>query len=267
MNPASYSLWCLYALVVRFPLHERRYLDSNTKKEKGNRFWFRIALFLVPRLVTGYFKLVDLTSRKVYLNKEYGDEVCDRRPFTCAVFHGTMLYPIYYCRKYPGVIMVSRSWDGELIDRCLKRWKFDTTRGSSSRGGKEALAGMIEMMKEHRYCSGLAVDAPRGPSRIVKMGVIILARESETPIVPMVSWCTRQIQFNSWDKMILPLPFSTIVMAMGKPTEIPKGLDDHDYERLRKLLEDEMIRVSEMAEDKANQIAGAGRSRRTTVEG
>ncbi len=224
-------------------------MEQQTKKEKGDLLWFRLILFLLPKLVHAYFRLVDLTSRKIYLNGQYGDEVCEKRPFTCAVFHGTMLYPVYYCRRYRGVIMVSRSWDGELIDRCLKRWNFDTTRGSSSRGGKEALQIMIEMMNENHYCSGIAVDAPRGPSRKVKMGVIVLARDTETPIVPIVSCATRQVQFHSWDKMILPLPFSTIVMAYGTPTEIPKGLTNDEYEALRIGLEEEMLRVSQMAED------------------
>ncbi|MEJ2717142.1 MAG: lysophospholipid acyltransferase family protein [Deltaproteobacteria bacterium] len=222
---------------------------SSKKKEKGSRIWFRLVLFLVPRLVSAYFKLVDRTSRKIFLNRDYEEQVCRKRPFTCACFHGTMLFPVYYCRRYPGVVMVSRSWDGELIDRCLRRWGYDTTRGSSSRGGKDALHEMIEILKERKYCSGLAVDAPRGPSRQVKMGIVVIARETGDPVVPLVSWATRQIKFNSWDRMILPLPFSTIVMAFGKPAEVPQGLTTDEYEALRQEIEVEMNRVSKQAED------------------
>lgn len=233
---------------------------SAKKKEKGSRIWFRLILFIVPRLVTAYFKLVDRTSRKIFLNREYEEQVCWKRPFTCACFHGTMLFPVYYCRRYPGVVMVSRSWDGELIDRCLRRWGYDTTRGSSSRGGKDALHEMIEILKERKYCSGLAVDAPRGPARQVKMGIVIIGRETGDPVVPLVSWATRQIKFNSWDTMILPLPFSTIVMAFGKPTEIPQGLEAHDYEALRQEIEDEMNRVSKQAEDKVKDLRDDGKA-------
>src|SRR5208337_5209424 len=148
--------------------------DKRKPKEKGQQLWFRLVLFLVPRLVTAYFRLVDLTSKKIYLNQEYEEQICKKQPFNCACFHGTMLFPVYHCGRYPGVVMVSRSWDGELIDRCLRRWGYDSTRGSSSRGGKEALAEMIDMAKERSYCSGLAVDAPRGPSRKVKMGIVII---------------------------------------------------------------------------------------------
>lgn len=233
--------------------------DQHKKKEKGELLWFRVVLWLLPRLVAGYFKLVDLTSRKIFFNREYEEQVCQKRPFACACFHGTMLFPVYYCKRYPGVIMVSRSWDGELIDRCLRQWRYDTTRGSSSRGGKEALEEMIDMIKEKNYCSGLAVDAPRGPSRIVKMGIVIVGRETGQPVVPLVSWATRQIRFKSWDKMILPLPFSTVVMAFGKPTMIPEGLDRDDYERIRSDIEEEMLRISRQAEDKVEELKNTRR--------
>jgi lysophospholipid acyltransferase (LPLAT)-like uncharacterized protein len=232
--------------------------DADEKKEKGATLWFRAVLFIVPRLVTLYFRLVDLTSKKVWLNREYEEQICKKRPFACACFHGTMLFPVWHCRKYPGVVMVSRSWDGELIDRCLKRWGYDSTRGSSSRGGKEALAEMIDRIKEMNYCSGLAVDAPRGPARRVKIGTVIVARETGQPVVPFVSWATRQIQFSSWDRMILPLPFSTIVMAFGKPTEVPPGLSSDDYERLRQEIEDNMLLASKQAEDTVAELKRRG---------
>jgi lysophospholipid acyltransferase (LPLAT)-like uncharacterized protein len=227
---------------------------NNQKKEKGDLLWFRLVLFLAPRLVSWYFRFVDLTSRMIFLNQEYEEEICKKRPFTCACFHGTMLFPVYYCRRYPGVVMVSRSWDGEIIDRSIRRLGYDTTRGSSSRGGKEALAEMIERVKEKNYCSGLAVDAPRGPSRKVKIGTVIVAKETGQPVVPLVSWATRQVQFRSWDSMILPLPFSTIVMAWGKPTFVPQGLTNDDYESLREEIERSMVEASEQAEAKVREL-------------
>lgn len=228
--------------------------NKGTKKEKGDLLWFKLVLFLVPRLVSWYFWFVDLTSRTIILNQEYEEEICKKRPFTCACFHGTMLFPVYYCRRYPGVVMISRSWDGEIIDRSLRRMGYDSTRGSSSRGGKEALAQLIDMVKERNYCSGLAVDAPRGPSRKVKIGTVIVARETGQPVVPFVSWATRQLQFRSWDRMILPLPFSTIVMAWGKPTVVPQGLANEDYEKLRQEIEDRMIEASDQAEAKVREL-------------
>jgi hypothetical protein len=216
--------------------------------EKGSKLWFKLVLFVVPRLVTGYFRLVDLTSKKIWLNRHIEMEICRNKPFSCACFHGTMLFPVYYCKRFPGVAMVSRSWDGEVIARSIERMGYDTVRGSSSRGGKEALTEMIEVIKERNYCSGIAVDAPRGPSRKVKFGTVVVGRETGHPVIPFVSWATRKIQFKSWDGMILPLPFSTIALAWGEPTYVPKGLEYEQYETLRQEVENKMLKAQEQAE-------------------
>jgi hypothetical protein len=206
--------------------------EQSKKKEKGDRLWFRAALFLVPRMVSGYFRLVDLTSRKIFINRDY-EEKYWKGAVTVAGFHGALLFAAYYCRKHGGAIMVSKSWDGELGARCLQRWGYFTPRGSSSKGGKEALGEMVRMMNERQVMGGMAVDAPRGPAGKAKIGAVVLARDTGGLIAPIANWTTRHIQFNSWDKMILPLPFSTIVIAFGKPVAVPPGLTNDDYERIR----------------------------------
>jgi len=226
------------------------------KKEKGDRLWFKIALRALPWLVTMYFRLVDLTTRKVFLNREFEDEVYQQGAFAVAGFHGTLLYPCYYCRRFSGVIMVSRSWDGDLMDRCLRAWGYKTARGSSSRDGKEALREMIDMARELHCCTGLAVDAPRGPAQKVKMGIVALAKETGQPVLPIASWTTRHIQFGSWDRMILPLPFSTIVLAYGKPVRVPADLAREDYERVRQEIEVALLSTVGQAKAKAEEIKG-----------
>lgn len=227
---------------------------SGKKQEKGDLVWFKLAKLLLPKLVTGYFKLVDMTSRKIYLNQENEEAVCRKRAFSVAGFHGTSLWPAFHCRQYGGVTMVSRSFDGDLGAACVERWGYSTARGSSSRGGKEALHEMIQIAKEKNIPSGLAVDAPRGPARKVKIGIVILARETGQPVVPMAYWTTRHIQFNSWDKMILPLPFSTIVMGFGRAIEVPEGLSNEDYEKIRQEIEDNLLAVQLETEDKVREL-------------
>ena len=119
---------------------------------------------------------------------------------------------------------------------------------------------MIELVNQEGFNSGLAVDAPRGPARKVKMGVVVLARDTDKPVVPIVSWATRKIQFSSWDRMIVPLPFSTIVCAFGKPFAIPRGLSTEDYEGLRQDIEEEMRRISEQAEAHTHALMETGRA-------
>jgi lysophospholipid acyltransferase (LPLAT)-like uncharacterized protein len=224
------------------------------KKEKGDLLWFKIALAVLPWISLAYMKLVDWTCRKIYLNREYEDQCREKGSFTIAGFHGPCIYLAYYAARYETLIMASRSWDGDVIAACVERWGNRTCRGSSSRGGKEALAEMIDQVKEKNCVTGLAVDAPRGPARKVKMGTVILSRETGQPVLPWGFWTTRCIQFNSWDKMILPLPFGTIVMAFGKPTVVPKGLDHDEYERIRQQIEDELVATQDAAEAKVRQL-------------
>lgn len=205
-------------------------------KEKGDRLWFRIVLFLVPRMVTLYFRFVDLTSRKVYVNEPFLTEL-NGRPFELAALHGAMLFPIYRFRETRGIIMVSRSFDGEIIARTLERMGYETVRGSSSRGGHEALHDMVERLSIRKCHAGIAVDAPRGPAGVVKMGAVMIARDTGLPILPFVSYSTRSIHFNSWDRMSLPLPFGTIVSVIKQPIRVPQGLSNDDYERIRTTLE------------------------------
>lgn len=229
------------------------------KKEKGDLLWFKIALAVMPKLTKWYFRFVELTSKKIFLNAEYEDQYCKKGSCAVAGFHGPALFIAYYFGRYQTLIMVSRSWDGELVDACLRAWGNITCRGSSSRGGKEALAEMIGVVKEQNCCTGLAVDAPRGPARKLKIGVVILGKETGQPLLPVGMWATRYIQFGSWDKMILPLPFGKIVMVFGKPTYVPQGLERDDYERIRQQVEEDLLTVQAEAEAKVRELKARGK--------
>lgn len=226
------------------------------KKEKGDLVWFKILLFVLPKIVGAYFTFVNVTSRKVFINREVEEEVCKQRSFCLAGFHGALLWAAYCFRTYGGIIMVSRSWDGELIDRCLRHWGYDTARGSSSRFGKEALQDMVDEVNSTGANSGMAVDAPRGPARRAKIGAVMVARDTGQPIVPIGTWTTRHIQFNSWDKMILPLPFGTVVCSFGEPIHVPRGLSREEYEELRQQLEENISQAQALAEQKVGQLTG-----------
>ena len=113
---------------------------------------------------------------------------------------------------------------------------------------------MIEIAKQEHRPSGLAVDAPRGPAGKVKMGIVILGRETGQPVVPFAMWSSRVVQFNSWDKMILPLPFSSIVFAFQKPIYVPEGLEREDYENIRLEIENSISEALVLAQNKVKEL-------------
>jgi hypothetical protein len=119
----------------------------------------------------------------------------------------------HYRRYEPG-IMISRSGDGELIAGVARRTGWHPVRGSSSRGGKEAMHHVIEGLK-HTRLAGHIVDGPRGPAGEVKAGVIRMAHATNAVIVPFYVSADKAWYFNSWDRFMLPKPFSRVVLRFG----------------------------------------------------
>ncbi|MEO8431345.1 MAG: lysophospholipid acyltransferase family protein [Acidobacteriota bacterium] len=153
-----------------------------------------------------------------------------RVPILFALWHGRMYLSIQAHRGEGIVTMASRSRDGEVIARWLERNGYVVARGSTSRGGGPALREMIRAMRSGRS-GALTVDGPRGPARIVQPGVVELARLTGAWIQP-ISFSSRRPRFlRSWDRYLLPLPFSRNVVAYGEPFEIARGVSAREAER------------------------------------
>ena len=140
---------------------------------------------------------------------------------------------------YNPSIMISQSRDGELISKIAKLSGWNPVRGSSSRGGKEALRDMIANLKKTKL-AGHILDGPRGPSGIVKAGVIRLVHATDAVIVPVSVSAENAWYFNSWDKFLLPKPFSNVSLRFGNMLIFDKVKDEESFEKQRKLLEEIM---------------------------
>lgn len=153
-------------------------------------------------------------------------------------WHRHAIFFFYFFRTLgPRGIMISKSKDGEFTAKIAEHLGYTPIRGSSSRGGAAALQGLIEFMQgqgETRFC-GTAVDGPRGPARVMKTGMLAVAKESGSWFIPMACSGTRVITFpKAWDRTIIPKPFSKIVMDFGKPFIIPRDISKVDMEEMRR---------------------------------
>ena len=137
-------------------------------------------------------------------------------------------------------IMISQSKDGEIIAGVAKRAGWHPIRGSSSVGGINALKNMIANLKSTKLAAHI-VDGPRGPSGKVKAGVIRLAHVANAVIVPFYVSTENAWQFNSWDKFLLPKPFSKVVLRFGKMIKLEKVKDKESFENQRRQLEEMML--------------------------
>lgn len=146
-------------------------------------------------------------------------------PILFSLWHGRMFLPIQAHRHQGIVTMASQSEDGEIIARWLEKNGYRVVRGSTSRGGGEALRQMVRQVRSGRHAA-LTVDGPKGPPRVVQPGVLQLARLTGAWILPITYSSVRPRFFQSWDRYLLPKPFSRNVVAYGEPFPVPDQLGD-----------------------------------------
>lgn len=138
--------------------------------------------------------------------------------------------------------MVSNSQDGEIISRAANAVGVETVRGSKNRGGAKASLELIKKIKEEDVNGALTIDGPRGPNRVVKKGIIEIAKMTGVPIVPAVYWSPQKrfLKFNSWDEFRFPLIGTKLVMLFGEPIPVGQNPTEDEIEIIRKQIEDKM---------------------------
>ena len=141
------------------------------------------------------------------------------RPPIFAFWHGRILAATLYFRDRGIVVITSENFDGEWIARIIRRFGYDTARGSSSRGGVRALVQLRRDLAAGRPAA-FTVDGPRGPAGVAQAGAIWLAGASGCPIVPFHIEAARYWTAKSWDRHQVPKPGSEIAIAIGDPFEI-----------------------------------------------
>ncbi len=143
-----------------------------------------------------------------------------------------------YARYHPG-LMISRSRDGDLIAGVANRTGWHTPRGSSSRGGKEAMGEMIAHLTAHGFGAHI-LDGPTGPIGKVKPGIIKMGLETGSVLVPFFTHADKAWFFNSWDRFMLPKPFARVRLYFSDPIHLTPE-EEHDFEAQRQNLEQLML--------------------------
>ena len=142
-----------------------------------------------------------------------------------AHWHGRLMPLTYHHRNRGLVPIISRSGDGEYIARIVQNWGFDPVRGSSSRGGTQALREMLRYARAGKMLV-FTPDGPRGPREEVKPGVLIAAQLTGLPIVPASAAATRGWWLGGWDRFLIPKPFARVVLGFGEPIHVPRDADE-----------------------------------------
>src|SRR5580698_5383910 len=142
-------------------------------------------------------------------------------PAVYAFWHRCLLACAWRFRNHGITILISRSFDGELIARTVERLGFIAVRGSSSRDGSLGLRGLRRAYLSGHLCA-ITADGPRGPSMLAKPGVTQLAKLSDSNVVAFYAHPERAWQLRSWDRFLIPKPFSRVTVAWSR--QIPADL-------------------------------------------
>lgn len=124
--------------------------------------------------------------------------------------------------------LISRHRDGRMIAGIMRRWGISSVDGSSSKagrsdkGGAAALRSLLGLLRARKIVA-LTPDGPRGPRRVMQPGAAQLAAISGVPVVPIAAVCRPGWRIRSWDRMLLPLPFSRGTIRCGRPITITRG--------------------------------------------
>jgi lysophospholipid acyltransferase (LPLAT)-like uncharacterized protein len=216
-------------------------------REDSSAFTFgqRIALAIVPYIVRALLWVFGRTWRFEVIAEEgvtpvlFGEKP---GPEIYCFWHQCVLPCTVYFRKSNAVILISRSFDGELITRILKMFGFDAVRGSSSRSARRGLLGLKQVIETGRTAIFTA-DGPRGPIYQTKLGPIKLAQTTGAPIGAFHLQPERAWVMKSWDRFLVPKPFTRIVVSWAQWTHVPGDLPGDQFESKRQELNDALERA------------------------
>lgn len=151
------------------------------------------------------------------LRREVRNPAARAQRCVVAVWHGRFVGVLLENFGSRLVTMASLSSDGAFAAGACRMVGLRVARGSGSRGGREALAAMSAALDAGAPAAGLTVDGPKGPWRQVKPGAVALAVRHDLPLVPATFSSRRVIELRSWDRMVLPRPFTRSVVMYGEP--------------------------------------------------
>jgi lysophospholipid acyltransferase (LPLAT)-like uncharacterized protein len=200
-----------------------------------------IALALM-RAVVGWCKVVKIVG------DEHISETLARSPsFIPVYWHQHQLFCAKYLFDCAGLgvklgVLISPSVDGEFAAIIVHRLGGEVIRGSSSHTGARALRDFYQALVHDGISPVIAPDGPKGPPWKFKPGALLLAQLSQRPIIPLSYFASRAWKI-SWDRFVIPKIGARIVIAVGEPVYVPKGLDAQGLERLQADMEQRLKRL------------------------
>ncbi len=183
----------------------------------------RVSPKVIDRVAPPLLRLLARTWRFRFVNGERSDAVRHKRgAFLILCWHEVIL-PLLWAHRDLGItIVVSEARDGQYLARFAASLGYSVAAGSSTRGGTRALRGALRTLREGGSVC-VTPDGPRGPRRVFKGAAIPLAQHGRATVIPVHAKADRAWRARSWDRFLLPKPWTTVTITYGDPIVIGTG--------------------------------------------
>ena len=209
----------------------------------------RILLRIIIAAGYGFIRLIGPTLRVCISREEGAQQTEGQRPLILNFWHACIIPATYLFRDFGIRVMSSNSYDGEYMGRIIHRFGFVAVKGSSSRNAVRAL--------QESWSVAFSIDGPRGPRYKVKPGPVALARSSTVAMSAFHIAVESAWVLNTWDRLIIPKPFSRVLMRFGKLIPVPDDAGDEALERYQQELQSSLDRIREFAEENVHRVGTA----------
>ncbi len=218
----------------RLPLYKRIFTHP----------WFQdVVCWLLACLLKASLPTCRIEIRANALAQPYIDG--ERQAVFC-FWHGRMLiFPSITPPGRPMHALISQHRDGELVAKLIRHFGIDAVRGSSSRRASTATRELVRMLQAGHNVS-ITPDGPRGPFQQAQKGAIMLARLAHLPIIPISYAARGHRRLRSWDRLMIPLPFTRVVVQVGEPIAVDG--DAARFDTHRTVLEQTLNQLTDRAD-------------------
>ena len=225
----------------------------------------RIVLRIIIWVGSWLIRLIGPTLRLAVSREEGSQQTIAQRPLIGSFWHAGIIAATYIFRDCGIRVMSSNSYDGEYMGRIIRKFGFVPVKGSSSRNAVRALLGLRRALDDG-WTVAFSLDGPRGPRYKVKPGPVALGRSSGVPLSAFHIAVDKAWVLHTWDRLIIPKPFSRVLIRFGTLIHVPPDATEQDIDRHQSDLQAALDRVREFAEAKVASVGTSefpyyGRSR------
>ncbi len=202
----------------------------------------KIKFFLIRKLSKLLIYSTVLTCKKKIKGEEKYKKIKKSNiPVIIIFWHRHIFYCIYNFKNSGVQPLISFSPDGEIVSQIAEEFGMDPVRGSSSKGGAKAFLQILRSIKDNNSEILITADGPRGPLREIKDGTVVLAKKTGAAVIP-VSWYSSKVKIfeKSWDKFMVPKPFSKILFAYGDPIYVPGNIEKSELKEFKKIMKESL---------------------------